>query len=33
MKFWPELSMASEVAILTEAFSYVLSVASYCRVS
>lgn len=33
MKFCPELSRASDVAILTEAFSYVLSVASYCATS
>jgi hypothetical protein len=33
MKFCPELSIANEVAILTDAFSYVLSVSSYCLTS
>lgn len=33
MKFCPELRNASEVAILIDAFSYVLSVASYCFIS
>lgn len=33
MKFCPEFSAAREVAILTEAFSYVFRVESYCATS
>ena len=33
IKFCPELSMAKLVEILTDAFSYVFSVASYCLTS
>ena len=33
MIFWPELRRASDVAILTEAFSYARKCVSYCLIS